>query len=416
MSAISQRLVHLHLNQKCFSLIIKQEKRLTSQHNVSCILTLPIHQRKGYGNLLIAFSYLLTRCEKKTGSPEKPFSDLGLVSYRNYWKLTLCYTLRHQTEPLTIHELSARTGMTADDIICGLEALQALIRDPVTGTYALRLDYAAIQAHIDKWEAKGYVKLNPDALVWTPFLMGRSQAMHLNDAPLSTIAPRPEDNPIPVDGEIGVTATSEASAEKGGSSTSQDQNGTNPLVGEAMDLDKIHLAPPVPENLRAHSDATLLHNTYPPATTFATEPASLAKWKTPTRSSMRDISYVMLPPTRFEIVPPISAPSTKKVRAGSSAARGGRRGHRVSMSPATPRGKPLESPLTKLRRGRAKLTDTFTLNGTPGSMTRERTRDSRTSPAVSAGTTRETIQEAAPPGAVDSAMRTGTNIVVTSQV
>lgn len=25
-------------------------------YNVSCILTLPIHQRKGYGNLLIDFS------------------------------------------------------------------------------------------------------------------------------------------------------------------------------------------------------------------------------------------------------------------------------------------------------------------------------------------------------------------------
>jgi histone acetyltransferase SAS3 len=49
-----------------------KEKRASSQNNVSCILTLPIHQRKGYGNLLIDFSYLLTRVEKKTGSPEKP--------------------------------------------------------------------------------------------------------------------------------------------------------------------------------------------------------------------------------------------------------------------------------------------------------------------------------------------------------
>jgi len=35
-----------------------KEKRASSQNNVSCILTLPIHQRKGYGNLLIDFSYL----------------------------------------------------------------------------------------------------------------------------------------------------------------------------------------------------------------------------------------------------------------------------------------------------------------------------------------------------------------------
>lgn len=80
-----------------------KEKRSTSMNNVSCILTLPIHQRKGYGNLLIDFSYLLTRAEKKTGSPEKPLSDMGLVSYRNYWKLIMCYELRNQKGPVSPH-------------------------------------------------------------------------------------------------------------------------------------------------------------------------------------------------------------------------------------------------------------------------------------------------------------------------
>ncbi|MCJ1474236.1 hypothetical protein MMC13_002894 [Lambiella insularis] len=171
-----------------------KEKRPSSLNNVSCILTLPIHQRKGYGNLLIDFSYLLTRVERKTGSPEKPLSDMGLVSYRNYWRLVLSYLLLEQKQPLSITDISNRTGMTADDIVAALEALRALVRDPVTKAYALRLDFAYFKQCIESWEAKQYVKLNPDGLIWTPYIMGRGNLAHYDRAPpLATIAPREGD-------------------------------------------------------------------------------------------------------------------------------------------------------------------------------------------------------------------------------
>lgn len=174
-----------------------KEKRPSSQNNVSCILVLPIHQRKGYGHLLIDFSYLLTRVEKKTGSPEKPLSDMGLVSYRNYWRLVLCYYLRDYKpgdKIPSVKEISDAMGLTPDDVISALDALGALVRDHVTGTYAMKLKPEYYREVVRHHEAKGYATLNPKGLVWTPYIMGRGNASAFDLAPpLNTVAPREAD-------------------------------------------------------------------------------------------------------------------------------------------------------------------------------------------------------------------------------
>ena len=167
-------------------------------NNVSCILVLPVHMRRGFGRVLIEFSYLLTRVEGRTGSPEKPLSDMGLVSYRSYWRQVLCRQLldHHRQSSsddghLSIARLAKDTGMTPDDIISTLEALRALVRDPVTSRYALRLDRDYMREYLAKHDKKAAITLDPDRLCWTPYVMGRPSALPDEPPhPLQTVAPR----------------------------------------------------------------------------------------------------------------------------------------------------------------------------------------------------------------------------------
>ncbi|KAE8144754.1 hypothetical protein BDV25DRAFT_87084 [Aspergillus avenaceus] len=280
-----------------------KEKRPSSANNVSCILTLPIHQRKGYGNLLIDFSYLLTRIEGKTGSPEKPLSDMGLVSYRNYWRLILSYQLRGQKSPLSIVELSERTGMTADDIVSGLEALRALVRDPVTKTYALRLDYKYFEECIRGWESKGYVQLNPDALVWTPYIMGRSNQSQFDRAPIHAVAPREVLEEEDDEEEVEEPKESSNEAEQQPTAKARNINGGASAQPATNGIGHAHL-----EELSSQTAG-------PPSTEFLsnvngfrhdTKPA--ADGKDPVEAN----SVPDIPAWRFEVYPPVQAPVVKR--------------------------------------------------------------------------------------------------------
>jgi len=100
-----------------------KEKESPDGNNVACILTLPPFQRKGYGKLLIAFSYELSKLEHTVGSPEKPLSDLGKLSYRSYWSWVLLEILRDFKGSLSIRDLSHMTSITQGDIVSTLQTM-----------------------------------------------------------------------------------------------------------------------------------------------------------------------------------------------------------------------------------------------------------------------------------------------------
>lgn len=206
-----------------------KEKLNGSDYNVSCILTLPIYQRKGYGNVLIDFSYLLTRSEFKFGTPEKPLSDLGLLSYRNYWKLSMAYKLKflydkylencQQGKPspirISIESLSKLSGMIPSDVVVGLEQLDSLIKDPTSNSYGIVINLKKVNSVINKFEAKNYVTLDYSKLLWKPMLFGPSGG--INSAPALLQNQNPSQNgtlnnpnipnPPPVHNSIGLLAS-----------------------------------------------------------------------------------------------------------------------------------------------------------------------------------------------------------------
>ncbi|KAJ3143628.1 hypothetical protein HDU90_000391 [Geranomyces variabilis] len=149
-----------------------KEKRSSANYNLSCIVTLPVSQRKGYGGLLIEFSYLLSQKEGRTGSPEKPLSDLGLVSYRRYWRRTVLRALSEvEGEEVSIDELTSKTCMTPDDVVHTLHLLSMLTKN-ARGEYVIRCPRALVLAYLAAVDAKkkGMATIKPDLLRWTPLL------------------------------------------------------------------------------------------------------------------------------------------------------------------------------------------------------------------------------------------------------
>uniref|UniRef100_A0A6B2L5W3 histone acetyltransferase n=1 Tax=Arcella intermedia TaxID=1963864 RepID=A0A6B2L5W3_9EUKA len=144
-----------------------KEKFSPDDYNLACILTLPPYQRQGYGKFLISFSYELSKRENKVGSPEKPLSDLGLLSFRSYWTEVLLEILHKHRGQLSIKDISLITCIKSQDIIDTLQYL-GLIKY-WKGQHIISVTPKVVQDHLKNMGKKSR-KVEPSKLHWVPML------------------------------------------------------------------------------------------------------------------------------------------------------------------------------------------------------------------------------------------------------
>eukprot|EP00049_Salpingoeca_infusionum_P024139 m.14945 g.14945 ORF g.14945 m.14945 type:complete len:477 (-) comp6462_c0_seq1:1294-2724(-) len=144
-----------------------KEKESIDGNNLACICTFPPYQKQGFGRFLVEFSYLLSRAEDRVGSPEKPLSDLGKISYRSYWSWCLLSFLHEHRGPISIPELSEATTIAQDDVISTLQGLNLV--KYWKGQHALCVTPKLIQELLDtKRFRPPKLPVDPRCLRWTP--------------------------------------------------------------------------------------------------------------------------------------------------------------------------------------------------------------------------------------------------------
>ncbi|KAK6050974.1 MOZ/SAS family protein [Cooperia oncophora] len=151
-----------------------KEKESAEEYNVACILVLPPYQKMGYGRLLIEFSYELSKVEGKTGSPEKPLSDLGLLSYRSFWSATIIEKLMRFKEEemssgeeraISVMDLSQMTSIRKEDVISTLQHLN--LYKYYRGQYVIVITDELKNAYRRMCD-KITVRIDPSKLRWQP--------------------------------------------------------------------------------------------------------------------------------------------------------------------------------------------------------------------------------------------------------
>lgn len=112
-------------------------------------------------------AYELSKKEAKVGSPEKPLSDLGLLSYRSYWAWQILGILRAEVgDALSIMDLTARTSIKHEDVITTLQHL-GYIRY-ISGQHVITAQYEAVEKEFQRLNSKPGPVVDPSRIHWAP--------------------------------------------------------------------------------------------------------------------------------------------------------------------------------------------------------------------------------------------------------
>lgn len=116
----------------------------------------------------------MSKEEGQPGTPEKPLSDLGRVSYYAYWKsVILEYLHKHRTEKIKLTNISKETGMYCHDIATALQLL-GFVKDVPDGAETkpvVCVDWKKVDVYAERvTKSKTRIHIDPECLRWTPLL------------------------------------------------------------------------------------------------------------------------------------------------------------------------------------------------------------------------------------------------------
>lgn len=140
-----------------------KEKLSWDENNLACILVFPPYQRRGLGKMLIEFSYILSRHEERKGSPERPLSKFGMLSYMAYWCTTIArYLLIECTdEEVTIEQISDYTYIKPEEVVRALKAMHAVVLYSDEKAKKEGQGGRVLKKAVRRWVSVGKVRLNP---------------------------------------------------------------------------------------------------------------------------------------------------------------------------------------------------------------------------------------------------------------